>query len=176
MKKYALPTIILIVLFIAKYLQIPSYCGTFNYSTTVMLFITSLMLLTSVFSLISILSIIQLTGKFKWNSLVALLGSLFLILSMYIYPSNLWIHLYGFSQIFIAISFFLYIYPYHDYENRKYPAFGTAFLTIYMLLEYTSLLRGQCDFWIFTIYLTISIVMFIPGFYLFSRNSSLEEE
>ncbi len=173
MKKLIYPAIIFASLFTAKYIQILYYCNISSYSTGILLFLTSLFLLVAVFSLISILSALQLNMNFKWNSLVAIVGFSLLIFSMFVYPDNAWAHLYGISQIFLVASFFVYLYSYHDSTTLKFPAFGAAFLMIYVLLEYASLVRWQFDLWILITYLTITLIMFIPGFYLLSLKRIL---
>ena len=170
MKKAIIPTIILATVFLAKYLQTIAYDSTLDYSLYKVLFLASVWLIVASFSLISVLSVFQLTGKYVWNSTVAITGFILINLSMFFYPDELWIHFHGFSQIFLITALFIYLYPLHSYETRKFPAFGAAFFMIYVLLEYTSLLRNQYDLAVFILYLTGSLILFIPGVYFFFKE------
>jgi len=70
---------------------------------------------------------------------------------------------YLFGGIFLVISLFVFLFHFHHYEIKKYPAFGSAFLMIYCLMESITIWRGSYDYVVFGVYLTLSLIMFIPG-------------
>ena len=176
MKKAILPATTLSVVFLAKYIQNATYGFLFDYWTDKELFAASFFLLALSFSLLSVFSILHLTGNFRWNFLVSLTGFALLDASLFAYPDTLWIHLYGFSQILLAIALLTYLYPFHTYTTRKYPAFGAAFLIIYVLLEYSSLIQNQYNLTVFLTYLTITLIMFTPGLYFLFKKGEVAEE
>ncbi len=171
MKNGYVPAMILSIIFLAKYIQNLVY-GFFVESLNKEIFIISLLLLALAF-LLFIFSVIQMRGNFVWVFVTSLIGFALLDTSILIYPNILWIHLYGFSQMFLAIALLAYLYPLYTYATCKFPAFGTAFFIIYVLLEYASLIQNQYNLTVFLTYLTITLIMFIPGLYfLFKEKDS----
>jgi len=106
------------------------------------------------------LSFLLLEEKWKWGNIGAgVIG--FLIFIADVFYHNL--TTYTFYNIFLATSLFLLIYPFHHYEIKKFPAFGYAFFLIYVLMEGTSLWWKNANAVVFLVYLTLTLIMFVPG-------------
>ena len=144
----------LILLFSAKYIQIYSICCN-----------PSIMAPASIIALLSALSIVIFSFLFhagRWRDANTFMGSssAIIIMASILYPD---VGIYLLSNIFLATALFIFLYPLHSYETRKFAAFGYAFLLIYVLLEGISLWRGDFDLIVFASYLTLSLIMFLPG-------------
>ncbi len=151
-RDYALIT--LLVLFAGKYVQI-----TWVSTNISILGIVGDALLAIAAILVILLSI-KLIDKYKNAAIVLGAGALAFAILHAIFTFSL---LYLAYQILLVLAFFIFLYPLHHYETKKYDAFGSAFLMIYVLTEGISIWRGQYNVPIFGIYLTLSLSMFIPG-------------
>ncbi len=141
------------VLFAAKYSQIAYYSKMIGSEIpNALLFLSFLIILSLSFLLL----------KERWrmgNIVISAVGIAILAANIY-YPNPGVFFLY---EIMLVTSLFLLLYPFHHYEIKKFPAFGYAFMVIYILLESTSMWWNQYNITVFTIYLTLSLIMFIPG-------------
>ncbi|NPA75493.1 MAG: hypothetical protein GXO25_05375 [Euryarchaeota archaeon] len=152
-KYYMLLT--LIVLFAGKYAQIAAL-GTGAH----MLFFGGEVLLIIAMLFVAAFSVMLLNGNYRLGVPVLAAGAVAFIAMHMIFAFE---PLYILSQILMVVAFFTLLFPLHHYETKKYPAFGSAFLMIYVLTEGTSLWRGQYNLVIFALYLTLSLSMYIPG-------------
>ncbi len=157
MKRKILISVPLFLLFSAKYVAIYGFYAPSQWGIA--------MQIASALSLISAIIVILLSQKFmvgrrrlgaQISSALSLIGSLL----WFPFPT-VWLYtLYG---IFLATGVFILLYDFHHYEIKKYPAFGYAFLVVYILLEGTAMWRGNYNLPVLIIYLTLSLVMFLPG-------------
>ena len=109
---------------------------------------------------IAILSYKKLEGKWRnGNIALSLFSEIFVLLYLFIPNAPLYL---TYNSLMVT-SLFTFLYPFHHYEIKKYPAFGYAFLLTYVVLEGASLWRESVDLIVFLLYLTLSLSMFLPG-------------
>ncbi len=152
-KEYAMAT--LLVLFAGKYIQLAMFA-----TNSKMLGYAGDVLLLVALAMIAFISLKFLDGNYRAGNIAVAAGAAaFLLLHMIFWLG----YLYLVYQIIMVIALFVMLYPLHQYETKKYAAFGSAFLMIYVLTESISMLRSQFNLPIFAFYLTLSLSMFIPG-------------
>ncbi len=167
--KYALMGALVLV-FVTKYIQILPITGIMNSAT--LYNIANALMAISFISLI-VLSFLLLEEKWKWENIgVGVVGFLIFIGDVFYHnPAT-----YTFYNIFLATSLFLLLYPFHHYEIKKFPAFGYAFFTIYVLMEGTAIWWKNANAVVFFSYLTLALIMFIPGILKIKEGRAEEVE
>ncbi len=161
MKRKILLLVPFILLFLAKYIQVyASLSGSRSAFATVPMLLSAAISLVSGIS-IALFSYLLLEDRWRRGSICVALLAVASTGFYFLLPGA---PLYLLYNLLLATSLLVFLYPFHHYEIRKYLAFGYSFLVIYMLTEGISLWRGEYDPRFFAAYLTLSLVMFVPGF------------
>ncbi len=166
-KKLALLGITILV-FLGKYLQIFSV-AKINTSNWILTTANAIILLS--FILIIVLSAVLLGGRWRLGTVATGITGL-AILGIELFINNA--ALYTLYNLFLITSLFLLLYPFHHYEIKKFAAFGYAFFVIYVMMEGTSLWYGNANSIVFFVYLTLTLIMFVPG--ILKIRKEVEEE
>ena len=146
------------VLFAGKYVQLALFPSNLVPGSALVAF-TSL--------IITALSLNLLQNTWKKITLAFALAGFILSLWFFYSQDPL---TYLFMNLLVSLAIFTFLFPLHSYETRKYPSFGSAFLTIYSLTEGIALIRNSYDLIIFAVYLTLSLAMFVPGIMKIKEN------
>ena len=148
------------LIFAGKFMQIIPIIHNFSYLTNFMITYWGDMLIEFSFSFLILFSYFILRGRWRFYTMALSAIGLFSMLFSLFYLDILF---YTFSQILLFTSLFLLFYPLCHYEIKKYASFGYAFSLVYVLLEGTSIWRNDFYSTIFLFYLSLTLIMFIPG-------------
>ncbi len=155
------------IIFAGKYIQAIPFIQNFGYQINFILSYWGNIIIDVSFALIFLFSYFLISKRWRFYSMtLAIIGISSFLFSLF-YSDILF---YVFSQILLFTSFFFLLYPLCHYEIRKYASFGYSFSLIYVLFEGTSLWRNDFYPLIFLIYLTLTLIIFIPGILKIKEN------